>query len=62
MHTRVRDRKNYHLQLVIMIVTSLNTPSQYNFSQTQRNLALKFATMMMKMMMVVMMIAAVAIR
>jgi len=56
------DRKNYHLQLVIMIVTSLNTLSRYNFSQTQRNLALKFATMMIKMMMMMMMmIAGVAI-
>lgn len=40
-----------------MIVTSLNTLSRYNFSQTQRSSALKFAVMMMMMMMT----AAVAI-
>lgn len=53
MHTNTLNdsKKNYHLQLVIMMVTSLNTLSEYNFNQPQRNLALMFAVMMMIMTM-----------
>lgn len=53
MHTNTLNdsKKNYHLQLVIMMVTSLNTLSEYNFNQPQRNLALTFAVMMMIMTM-----------